>query len=303
MNSSSFLRSPETQWKRPVAKLSAPLTHTLRLVPGVLSRLWQPLRIQQKPTLGLVSSLVSSWKKEPAFSIISRISSSLARFCSCCSSESLSGGTGRGLLQRKPRRWSVRRTVSRLTKAARSLNSCRARSLQLQRERSQPCSVGGSSSTKRPMYSLAASSSNGFGPRLPRSSKAARSSRTKRPTTAYTVVREQKRAREISVGERPSAASSTMCILSLLLGCHSRFILTMRSLRSAGAMAILSMGGRLFRGWLDLVSLPCNTERPSLCSIILCIYLASYSFGGKDHGEGQRPRRNARVARYVETVD
>jgi hypothetical protein len=28
-----------TQWKRPVQKLSTPLSHTLRLVPGVLRRL------------------------------------------------------------------------------------------------------------------------------------------------------------------------------------------------------------------------------------------------------------------------
>jgi hypothetical protein len=37
MNNSSFLRSPLTQCKRPVEKLSAPEIHTLRLVAGVLS--------------------------------------------------------------------------------------------------------------------------------------------------------------------------------------------------------------------------------------------------------------------------
>src|SRR5215218_5394155 len=145
-NSSSFLRSPDTQCKRPVAKLRAPLIHTLRLVPGVRRGFCFPLRIQQKPTLGLVSSLVSSWKKVPASSrVIRRTSSSLARLCSICSSESLSGPTGRGLLQRKPSRWSARRTVSRLTKrAARSPNSWRAMSLQLQRSwRAQPAVVGG----------------------------------------------------------------------------------------------------------------------------------------------------------------
>src|SRR4051794_20240630 len=52
----------------------------LRFVPGVLSGLCLPFRIQQKPTLGLVSSRVSSWKKEPAFSAISRMSLSLLRF-------------------------------------------------------------------------------------------------------------------------------------------------------------------------------------------------------------------------------
>ena len=75
------VHSPVTQWKRPVLKVSAPLIHTLRLVPGVLSRLCSPFRIQQKPTLGLISSLVSSWKKVPAFSTIERMPSSLARFC------------------------------------------------------------------------------------------------------------------------------------------------------------------------------------------------------------------------------
>src|SRR5215212_574998 len=138
MNNSSFLRSPLTQCKRPVLKFSAPEIHTLWFVPGVFSRLCLPLRIQQKPTLGLVSSLVSSWKNEPASSVICRTSESLVRFCSTCSSESFSGGTGRGLLQRKPRRCSARRTLSRLTVAARSLRNCRAISLQLQRERSHP---------------------------------------------------------------------------------------------------------------------------------------------------------------------
>ena len=65
------------------------------------------------------------------------------------------------------------------------------------------------------------------------------------------MVREQKRVRAISVGERPSHASRTMCIRNLRLGLLSRFIREMRSLRSAGAIAILSMGGRLFvAGWI-----------------------------------------------------
>src|SRR3954451_18189151 len=194
MNNSPFLRSPVTQWKRPVLKLRAPEIHTLRFVPGVLSRFCLPFRIQQKPTLGLVSSLVSSWKNDPASLIIDRTSNSLARFCPFCSSEPFSGGTGRGLLQRKPRRWSTRRSVSRLIKAARSLNSSTARSLQLQREHSQPCSEGDSSSTKRFMYfSFAFSSSNGFGSRLLRSLKSACFSQMRRATTAYKVVRELKR--------------------------------------------------------------------------------------------------------------
>src|SRR3954454_22758350 len=187
MNNSPFLRSPVTQWKRPVLKLSAPEIHTLRFVPGVLSGLCLPFRIQQNPTLGLVSSRVSSWKKEPAFSAISRMSLSLLRFCSLCSSESFSGGTGRGLLQRKPRRWSTRRSVSRLTRTARFSNSSTARSLQLQRERSYPWEVGDSSSTRHSIRSSAGPSINGLVPRRARSSKTpvvARSHPTKRFTSA-----------------------------------------------------------------------------------------------------------------------
>ena len=124
----------------------------------------------------------TSWKKEPASSVICRTSKSLARFSLICSSESFSGGTGRGLLQRKPSLCSARRSVSRLTRVARSLKSWRASSLQLQRERNQPCSVGESSSSSFWTRSFAALPSNGFGPRLRRSSKAARPSRTNRST-------------------------------------------------------------------------------------------------------------------------
>ena len=144
-----------------------------------------PFRIQQKPTLGLVSSLVSSWKKDPAScSVICRTSSSRLCFSLICSSESFSGGTGRGLLQRKLRRWSVRRTVSRLTSASRSLRSCRATSLQLQRERSHPCSTGDPSSRSLSTRSITAPPSSGLGPRAWRSSKAARPSRRKRDEMA-----------------------------------------------------------------------------------------------------------------------
>src|SRR5919202_432078 len=130
--------------------------------------------------------------------------------------------------------------------------------------RAQPAmrQVGESSSSSCSKRSFASFPSKGLGPRLRRSSKAALPSRRKRDTTVYTVVREQKRAREISVGERPpEEASSTMCILSLRLGFTSRFISMMRPLRSSGAMVILSMGGRLFRGWMDLASLPCHKGR------------------------------------------
>src|SRR5215210_3182201 len=82
MKSSSFLRSPETQCRRPVLKLSAPEIHILRLVPGVRRGFCFPLRIQQKHTLGLVSSLVSSWKNDRALFTIERMSWSLSRFCS-----------------------------------------------------------------------------------------------------------------------------------------------------------------------------------------------------------------------------
>jgi hypothetical protein len=82
--------------------------------------------------------------------------------------------------------------------------------------------------------------------------KAGRSSRMNLAATAYTVVLEQKRTRAISVGERPSAQSSTMCILSLLLGRLSRFIFWMRSLRSSEARVILCIWAAVsfVAGWI-----------------------------------------------------
>src|SRR5215217_3033361 len=72
------------------------------------------------------------------------------------------------------------------------------------------------------------------------------------PQPYYTVVREQKRTRAISVGERPSAQSSTMCILSLLLGRRSRFIFWMRFLRSSEARVILCIWAAVsfVAGWI-----------------------------------------------------
>jgi len=122
--------------------------------------------------------------------------------------------------------------------------------------------MGESSSSSFSTRSFASCPSNGLGPRGRRSSKAARPSPAKRDTTAYTVVREQKSTRAISVGERPSEASSAMCILSLRLGFASRFISMMRSLRTWGAMVIFSMCGRFFGGWMDVASLPCHKGRP-----------------------------------------
>src|SRR5215211_4091291 len=75
--------------------------------------------------------------------------------------------------------------------------------------------MGESSSSSFSTRSFASCPSNGLGPRGRRSSKAARPSPAKRDTTAYTVVREQKSTRAISVGERPSEESSAMCNLSL----------------------------------------------------------------------------------------
>ena len=75
------------------------------------------------------------------------------------------------------------------------------------------------------------------------------------------------------MGERPSEASSAMCILSLLLGRLSRFISMMSPLRSWGVMVIFSMCGRFFGGWMDVASLPCHKGRPFVL-FILCIYLA-----------------------------
>lgn len=64
-----------------------------------------------------------------------------------------------------------------------------------------------------------------------------------------------------------------MCIRSLRLGFVSRFTLRMRSLRCWEERRTLSISGRLFCGWLDLVSHTMPQEM-AVCSTILCIYLA-----------------------------
>src|SRR5918994_1783154 len=242
MKSSPSLRSPTTQCKRPVWKLSAPEIHTLRLVPGVRRGLCLPLRIQQKPTLGLVSSLVSSWKNDPASSVICRTSSSLACFSMICSSESFSGGTRRGLLQRKPRRCSARRTVSRLRQRSLSLSlrSCTASSLQLQRERSQPCSMGESSSSSFSTRSFASCPSNGLGPRGGRRAS---------------IGGEQR-----DVHPEPAAGL--------------RFALHLDD----EVFAYLRCDGdilhvRPFLWWLDGCGVFTMPQRTAACSIILCFYL------------------------------
>ncbi len=54
------------------------------------------------------------------------------------------------------------------------------------------------------------------------------------------------------VGRCPSAASSTMCIRNLRLGFLSRFIPTIRSLRSSGVRVILCIWAAVFSvaGWI-----------------------------------------------------
>jgi hypothetical protein len=63
-----------------------------------------------------------------------------------------------------------------------------------------------------------------------------------------------------------------MCILNLRLGFLSRFILTMRSLRSFEVRVILSASGRLSFSvaGFGVFSMP---QKMAACSIILCIYL------------------------------
>src|SRR5215216_638006 len=170
----------------PRGEVESPADPHLAVGPRGAKRLLFPSAHPAEAHLGVGLQLGLVLEKVPASSrVIRRTSSSLARLCSICSSESLSGPTGRGLLQRKPSRWSARRTVSRLTRrAARSPNSWRAMSLQLQRERSQPCSVGESSSTKCSTRSFTLFPSSGSGPCRLRSSKSTLPSPAKRATTA-----------------------------------------------------------------------------------------------------------------------
>lgn len=145
-----------------------------------------PFSHPAKAHLGIRLQLgYTSWKKGAASSsVIFQTSPSLSRLSSICSGESLSGPTGRGLHQRYSRRWSARRTLSRLAEASLSLISCKEMSLQLQRERSQPCSTGDCSSMSLSMRSPSSLPINGLGPRLRRSSNTARPSRMKRDATA-----------------------------------------------------------------------------------------------------------------------
>src|SRR5919107_755336 len=170
----------------PCVEVQSPADPHFAVGPRGAKRLLFPCAHPAEAHLGVGLQLGLVLEKEHASSrVIRRMSSSLAHFCSMCSSESLSGPTGRGLLQRKPSRWSARRTVCRLTRlAARSPNSWRAMSLQLQRERSQPWSVGESSSTKCSRRSFVLFPSSGSGPRRLRSSKATLPSPPKRATTA-----------------------------------------------------------------------------------------------------------------------
>jgi hypothetical protein len=104
-----------------------------------------------------------------------------------------------------------------------------------------------------------------------RSFKATCSSRMKRATIAYTIVREQKRTRAISVGERPLAQSNTMCILSLLLDRLSRFNSWMRSLRSSETRVILCIRSAV--SLMDGFGVFTMPQEITICSVILCIYL------------------------------
>jgi hypothetical protein len=174
MNSWPSFRSPVSQWKRPLLKLSAPLIHTLRFVPGVLTAVCACPCASSR-------SRPSGWSRVWSRSLEERsrlldhrkdVQEPRPLSLSLCSSEPFSGPSGRGLLQRKPRRWSARRIVSRLTSVARSLNSSTAKSLQLQRDRSHPWEVGDSSSTKRSTYSPVGFPIDALGPRRARSSKA-----------------------------------------------------------------------------------------------------------------------------------
>ena len=87
------------------------------------------------------------------------------------------------------------------------------------------------------------------------------------------LVHEQKRIRAISVGERPSAASSTVCILNLRLG----FAFALHLLDEI--LAFFRSDGDTLHGRPSLWCLDgfgvftMQQEEMAVCSIILCIYL------------------------------
>src|SRR5215208_5352349 len=139
---------PDHPVQTPCGEVQSPADPHFAVGPRGAKRLLFPCAHPAEAHLGVDLQLGLVLEKEPASSrVIRRMSSSLAHFCSMCSSESLSGPTGRGLLQRKPSRWSARRTVSRLSRrAARSPKSGMAMSWQLGRERCHPSSVGADAS-------------------------------------------------------------------------------------------------------------------------------------------------------------
>ena len=84
------------------------------------------------------------------------------------------------------------------------------------------------------------------------------------------------------MGERPSEASRTTCILNRRLGFVSRFISAMGHLRSEEAIAILSTGGRLFRGWLWMWRLYHATKDGRLFNYLVHLSSENPSLGTDD---------------------
>jgi hypothetical protein len=134
-NSSSFFRSPVTQWKRPVEHWRAPQIHTLRLVPGVLRCFCLPRRIQQNPTLGLSSSLGIRPGKRPLSP--QHLENSFEPFLLLFGIFGRRDGAGSSPAKSQAVQHATHSLLA-YHQRDRSLTSSKAKSLQLQRERSPP---------------------------------------------------------------------------------------------------------------------------------------------------------------------
>src|SRR5919107_4632008 len=260
----------------PCVEVQSPADPHFAVGPRGAKRLLFPCAHPAEAHLGVGLQLGLVLEKEHASSrVIRRMSSSLAHFCSMCSSESLSGPTGRGLLQRKPSRWSARRTVCRLTRlAARSPNSWRAMSLQLQRSwRAQPAVVGGRILLDRMLEALVRS----FSEQRLRASPLAVVEGHPSLTTKASYDRVEGGAR---TEEHAGDLGGRAILRSEQDDVHPQSAAGFRFALQFGDEALAYLWGdgdilhvRPSLLWLDGCGVFTMPQRAAVCSIILCIYL------------------------------
>ena len=136
--------------RQPVER-SRPGIHSLRLVPGVGRGCCFPLRIQVKPTRGLNSSFVSSWKKNPRrgrAGAKQHFQDHLQSLALLLRVRWRRDGTGPAPDEAQPVESATHRLSADSYPAVAEENSCNANNRQLQRGRSQPQCQGWASSTR-----------------------------------------------------------------------------------------------------------------------------------------------------------